>query len=82
MAASSGDLVPNQSREHVTWRRVPWTCAWGRFDNRALRGPSGERCFWQCLRGATFNAGRPLQKGDCDTCPYWERRRTAMSNDT
>jgi hypothetical protein len=75
MAARFDESVSDESRKPMTWRRVPWTCFWGSFDSRGLRlGPSGERCFWQCFRGGLFNAMRPLQKGDCEVCPYWQPR--------
>lgn len=81
MDASSGHPAPRKSGESVTWRRVPWTCTWGRFDRRALYdNRSGERCFWQCLWGG--GPGRPLQKDDCEACPHWEPRRIETSTDT
>ena len=81
MAARSDDSVSDTSKESTTWRRVPWTCFWGSFDSRGQYGPSGERCFWQCFKDGMFNAPRPLQKGDCDACPYWEPRRPEMAGD-
>ena len=80
MAARSDDSESDTSKESTTWRRVPWTCIWGTFDSRGLRlTPSGERCFWQCVRDGLFNAPRPLQKGDCDACPYWQPRQSEMA---
>ena len=74
------DSVSDKSTEPTIWRRVPWTCFWGCFDGQALTlGVSGERCFWYCHR--EVDTPRPVLKGECEKCAYWQSRPTALASD-
>jgi hypothetical protein len=54
-------------------RRVPWTCKWGRFGGpvRPLETTVAGFVFWTCDH-PNEPVPRPLDRGSCDQCPYWE----------
>lgn len=54
-------------------RRLPWTCRWGVFGgevNVREDTPVGFT-FWSC-RHRQLNPARPLMRGSCEDCPWWE----------
>jgi hypothetical protein len=52
-------------------RRVPWTCAWGRFGtvNESARADD-MFVFWSCAHPDRGQAPI-LSREECENCPWW-----------
>ena len=58
-----------------TFRRVPWTCEWGRFgvvieDMGAARSRVDD-VFWACHYPKGAPGIRLTKRGECEHCPFW-----------
>jgi hypothetical protein len=68
------------------FRRVPWTCEWGRF-GVATEDLGGGRSrvddvFWACRNPSRSPDVRLTSRGECERCPFWieaARLRAARS---
>ncbi len=58
------------------FRRVPWTCEWGRFGVATEDlGPMGTRVddvFWACHHPLRSPHLRMTARDECARCPCWE----------
>jgi hypothetical protein len=55
-------------------RRVPWTCAWGRFGVAVTPVEAAVRpadVFWGCDHPRRGLEQRLARIGDCRSCPFW-----------
>ena len=58
------------------FKRVPWTCRWGRFgvvvDDVAAAGPRVDDVFWGCHHPVRAPDVRLMHRDECEDCPMWE----------
>jgi hypothetical protein len=59
-----------------TFRRVPWTCKWGRFgvatEDLGAVGTRVDDVFWACHHPTRAPRLRLTARNECERCPFWE----------